>query len=50
MTMDYSPWVEREFAVLKVAISPKLERSRSPKLVCMYVTSTPICMNFLSLF
>ena len=35
---------------LKVAISPKPERSRSPKLVCMYVTSTPTCMNFLSQF
>ena len=37
-------------AVLKVAISPKPERSRPPKLVCMYVTSTPICMIFLSRF
>ena len=35
---------------LKVAISPKPERSRSPKLVFMYVTSTPTCMNFLSQF
>ena len=35
---------------LKVAISPKPERSRSPKLVCMYVTSIPTCMNFLSQF
>ena len=34
----------------KVAISPKPERSHSPKLVCMYVTSTPTCMNFLSQF
>ena len=35
---------------LKVVISPKPETSRSPKLVCMYVTSTPTCMNFLSQF
>ena len=51
MTMDYSPWVEREiWPFLKVAISPKPERSRPPKLVYMHVTSTPICMNFLSQF
>ena len=51
MTMDYSPWVEREnWPFLKVAISPKLERSRPPKLVYMYVTLTPTCMNFLSRF
>ena len=37
-------------AVFKVVISPKPERSRSLKLVCMYVTSTPTCMNFLSQF
>ena len=35
---------------LKVAISPKPERSHSPNLMCMYVTSTPTCMNFLSQF
>ena len=51
MTMDYSPWVEREnWPFLKVAISPKPERSRPPKLVHMYVTSTPTCMIFLSQF
>ena len=51
MTMDYSPWVEREnWPFLKVAISPKTERSRPPKLVCMYVTSIPTCMIFLSRF
>ena len=51
MTMDYSPWVEREiWPFLKVPISPKPKRSRPPKLVFMYVTSTPICMNFLSRF
>ena len=51
MTMDYSPWVEREiWPFLKVAISPKLKRSRPQKLVCMYVTSTPTCMIFLSRF
>ena len=49
MTMDYSPWVEREiWPFLKVAVSPKPERSHPPKLVCMHVTSTPICMIFLS--
>ena len=47
MTMDYSPWVESEnWPFLKVAISPKPERSHTPKLVCMYVTSTPTCMIF----
>ena len=51
MTMDYSPWVEREnWPFLKVVVSPKLERSRPPKLVYMYVTSTSICMIFLSRF
>ena len=51
MTMDYSPWSEREkWPFLEVAISPKLERSRPPKLVCMYLTSIPTCMNFLSRF
>ena len=35
---------------LKVAISPKLKRTCPPKLVCMNVTSIPICMNFLSQF
>ena len=47
MTMDYSPLVEREiWLFLKVTVSPKLERSCPPKLVCMYVISTPICMIF----
>ena len=51
MTMDYSPWSEREiWPFLKVAISPKPEKSRPPKLVYMYVTSTHTCMNFLSRF
>ena len=51
MTMDYSPWVEREiWPFLKVAVSPKPERSHPSKLVCMHVTSTPICMIFLSQF
>ena len=35
---------------LKVAISPKLEKSHPPKLVYMYVTSRLICMNFLRRF
>ena len=34
----------------KVAISPKPDGSRPPKLVHMYVTSTPTCMIFLSQF
>ena len=51
MTMDYSPWSEREILpFLKVAISPKPERTHPPKLVCMHVTSIPTCMNFLSRF
>ena len=51
MTMDYSPWVEREnLPFLKVVVSPKSEGSHPPKLVFMYVTSTPTCMNFLSQF
>ena len=51
VTMDYSPWSEREiWSFFKVAISPKLERLRPPKLVCMHLTSTPTCMNFLSRF
>ena len=51
MTMDYSPWVEREnWPFLKVAVSPKPERSHPPKLVHMYVISTSTCMIFLSQF
>ena len=51
MTMDYSPWSEREiWPFLRVVVSPKPERSRPPKLVSMHVTSTPTCMNFLSRF
>ena len=49
--MDYSPWSEREiWPFLKVAISPKVERTRSPKLVYMHSTSTPTGINFLSRF
>ena len=51
MTMDYSPWSEGEiWQFFKVAVSPKLERSRPPKLVCMHVTSIYSSMNFLSRF
>ena len=51
MTMDYSPWVEREiWPFLKVPISPKPRRPRPPKLVCMHLTTIPTCMNFLSRF
>ena len=46
MTMDYSPWVEKEnLSFLKVAISPKPEKSHPPKLVCMYGTSRLIGQN-----
>ena len=51
MTMDYSPWSEREiWPFLKVATSPKSEKPHPPKLVCMHLTSIPTCMNFLSRF
>ena len=51
MTMDYSPWSEREFwPFLRVAISPKPEKPRPPKLVHMNISSIPTCMNFLSRF
>ena len=51
MTMDYTPWSEREIRpFLKVAVSPKPKKSCPPKLVHMHVTSMPICMNFLSRF
>ena len=51
MTMDYSPWSEWEiWPFLKVTISPKLKRSRPPKLVCMRLTWVYTCMNFLSRF
>ena len=35
---------------LKVAISPKLDKPRPPKLVYMHLTSIPTCMNFLGRF
>ena len=51
MTMDYSPWSEREiWPFLRVSVSPKLERPRPPKLLYMHVTSIPTYMNFLSRF
>ena len=58
MTMDYSPWVEREiWSFLKVAISPKPKRARPPKLVWMHVTCLylheffePIILLFIYLF
>ena len=51
MTMDYSPWSEREiWPFLRVAISPKPEMLRPLKLVYIHVTSTHDCMNFLSRF
>ena len=51
MIMDYSPWSEREISpFLKVTVSLKPEWSYPPKLVCMYATSIPNCMNFLSQF
>ena len=52
--MDYSPWSEGKFGCFKGkqkgAESPKLERPRPPKLVCMHFTSTSTCMNFLRRF
>ena len=49
--MDYSPWSEREiWPFLRVMVYPKLEKSHPPKLVCMHLTSTFTCMNFLSKF
>ena len=51
ITMDYSPWSEREnWPFLKVAVSSKPEKVHPPKLVCMHVTSMHTCMNFLSQF
>ena len=51
MTMDYSPWSEREiWPFLKVAVSPKPKRSHPPKLVYMHLTFIPTCMNFLRRF
>ena len=51
MTMDYSPWSEKEiWPFLKVAISPKPEKAHPPKFVCMHVTSITTCINFLSQF
>ena len=50
-TMNCSPWVQREiWPKLKVAISPKPESSRPPKLVCMHLASSSTCINFLSRF
>ena len=51
MTMDYSPWSEREtWQFLEVAISPKPKRAHPLKLACMHLTSTFTCMSFLSRF
>ena len=51
MTMDYSPWSEREiWPFLNVVISPKPEWPHPPKLVCMHLTSIPTCKNFFSQF
>ena len=51
MTMDYSPWSEREiWSFLKVVVSPKPKRSRLLKLVCVHLTSIYSWMNFLSRF
>ena len=51
MTMDYSPWVESEiWPFFRVAISPKLERPRPPKLVHMHNSSILTCIYFLGRF
>ena len=39
-----------KLAVFVSANISETRRSHPPKLVCMYVTSTPTCMNFLSRF
>ena len=47
----YSPWSEREiWPFLRVAVSPKPKKLHPPKSMYMHVTSTHICMNFLSRF
>ena len=47
----HSPWLKGKiWSNFKVAISPKPERARPPKLVNMHYTSTPTCTNFLSRF
>ena len=49
MTMDYSPWSEREiWPFLRAVVSPKPERPHPPKSVYMHVTSIHTCMNSLS--
>ena len=51
MTMDYSPWLEREiWPFLRVAVSSKAERAHPPKLVHMHYSSILTCINFLSRF
>ena len=51
MTMDYSPWSEREiWPFLRVAVSSKPEVLRPPKSVYVYITSIHAGMNFLSRF
>ena len=50
-TMGYNSWSEREiWPFLKVAISPKPERTRPPKLMCMHFTLIYSYINFLSRF
>ena len=47
----YSPWSDRKiWPFLKVAISLKPNKPRPSKLVCMHLTSTLTCINFLSQF
>ena len=50
MTMKVHGLKGEIWPFLKVAISSKPERSHPPKLVCMHVTSIPICIIFLSQF
>ena len=45
--------IKQEIAIAifyRVAISLKLKRSHTPKLVCLLVTCVDTCMNFLSQF
>ena len=49
--MDYSPWSEKEkWSNFKIEISPKSEKPHPQKLVRMYYTPTPTCINFLTQF
>ena len=59
--LDINPYLHEFFELIpidfffnfmdhKLILSPKPERPRPPKLVCMYLTLIPTCINFLSQF